>query len=331
MNKFNVETPQEWKSRLYAKTSGEEGTKAFRFKPAMAAISVILIFALTTSAFAFTAIPDFFRSIFQGNNEYLEPLFVQKNIAFDSDTEDIEVLCDGIMGDKNNIAVSFTVKAKGDTAFDINNIYAFETVEFRFDSKSPSNSDGYSSTFGLNYSDSKTLVGDLYISGSSGNGFSDNKLKITLKNLECLKPYDAAGFERILSCSLTSEISVDYTDTSKELSAIKSEIAYKDMIFSPVCSEISNISLNAEFKMIKGNAKDLGEAYPFETITVAFKDGTVSTFNFKEKTQNQNIFYVKSVTQTEESYIFSGVFGDAVDASEVFSVKFNGTELFTDK
>lgn len=328
MSKFNVETPQEWKNKLYAKTSNKDERKLLQFKPVMTAVTVILVFALTTTAFAFTAMPDFFKSIFQGNDEHLNPLYMPKNIVFDSDTDDIEVMCTGIMGDKNNIAVSFTVKSKGDTVFDINNHYIFESAEFLFDSEKPSDSDGYSSTFGLNYSDSKTLFGDLYIYGSSGKGFTDKNLKIELKNLECLRPDNVAGFERILNCRFKSEIAVDYQDTSKELSVLKSEISYKDMIFSPVRSEISNISLNAEFKAIKGNVKDLQESYPFDTLTVTFEDGTVSEFDFNEENETQNIFYINSVTKTENSFSLSGIFGKAIDASKVLSVKFNGVELF---
>lgn len=330
MNKFSVETPQNWKNELYAKTSGREERKSMRFKPVMAAAAVILMFALTTTAFAFTEMPDFFKSIFQGNDEYLNPLYMPKDIVLDSETDELEVLCTGIMGDKNNVAVSFAVKSKGDITFDISTHYIFDTSSFRIESEKPSNDDGYSATFNLNYYDNKTLLGDLYISGNSGNGFTDKELKIVLANLECLKPEDTAGFERILDCKFESEIAIDYTDTSKELSALKAEISYKNMVFSPVCSEVSNISLNAEFKVIKGNAKELGEAYPFESITVAFKDGTVSEFNFTEKTETQNIFYVNSVTQTEESYVISGIFGEAVDAENVLSVEFSGIELFVE-
>lgn len=330
MSNFNVETPQDWKNKLYAKTSGKGEMKPLRFKPVIAAISVILVFALTTTAFAFSSMPDFFKSLFQGNNEYLNPLYMPKTIVLDSETDELEVLCTGIMGDKNHIAVSFTVKSKGNLTFDINNLYLFETNSFRFESENPSNNDGYSSTFNLSYSDSKTLVGDLLISGSIGKGFTGKTLNVELKNLECLKPEINSIYEKILDCKFESEITVDYTDTSKELSALNSEISYKDMTFCPVKADVSNISLNAEFKMIKGDAKNLNESYPFETITVTFKDKTVSIFNFKEKTESQNIFYVNSVTQTETSYVISGIFGEAVDASKILSVKFNNTELFAE-
>lgn len=330
MNKFNVETPQDWKNKLYAKTISRQEQKELRFKPAMAAVAVVLVFTLTTTAFAFAEMPDFFKSIFQGNDDYLNPLYMPKNIVLDSETDEIEVLCTGIMGDKNNLAVSFAVKSKGNTEFDINNHYIFDTSSFRIESEKPSNDDGYSATFNLNYYDNKTLLGDLYISGNSGNGFTGKQLKLALANLECLKPEAAAEFERILDCRFESEIAIDYTDTSKELSALKSEIAYENIVLSPVHSEISNISLNAEFKAIKGNAKDLGEAYPFESITVTFKDGTVSEFNFGEKTEKQNIFYVNSVTQTDETYAVSGVFGEAVEAKNVLSVEFGGVKLFAE-
>lgn len=330
MNKFNVETPQDWKNKLYAKTSGKEERKEWRFKPVMAAVTVILIFALTTTAFAFTTMPDFFKSLFQGSDEYLDPLYMPKNAVLDSDTDELEVLCTGIMGDKNNLAISFAVKSKGDTAFDINNHYIFDTTTFRIESEEPSNNDGYSATFCLNYFDDKTLLGDLYISGNSGNGFTGKELKIALANLECLKSEGTEGFERILDCRFESEIAIDYADTSKELSALKSEITYENVVFSPVCSEISNISLNAEFKVIEGDTKELGEAYPFESVTVTFKDGTVSEFNFSEKTENQNIIYVNSVMQTEETYVISGIFGEAVDAKNVLSVEFSGVKSFVE-
>ncbi len=331
MSKFNVETPQMWKDELYAKTSRKSEHKSLRFKPVLTAAAVIFALALTTTAFAFTAMPDFFRSIFQGNNEHLDPLYMPKNIVLDSDTDEIEVVCTGIMGDKNNLAVSFAIKSKGSLVFDINNNYAFETAEFRFDSENPSNSDGYSSTFGLNYHDSKTLVGDLYISGSSGNGFTNKKLKIRLKNLECLKSEGAAEFEKILDCGFESETDIDYKDTSKKLSAQKTDFSYKNYIFCPVKAEISNISLNAEFKMQKGNAMQLEEEYPFDTITVTYKDGTVSEFNLKEETENQHIFYLNSVTKSEKTYVISGIFGNAVDASKVSAVEFDGIKLFAEQ
>ena len=76
-------------------------------------------------------------------------------------------------------------------------------------------------------------------------------------------------------------------------------------------------------------AKALQESYPFDTVTVTFEDGTFSEFNFNEENETQNIFYINSVTKTENSFSLSGVFGKAIDASKVFSVKFNGVELFT--
>ncbi len=79
---------------------------------------------------------------------------------------------------------------------------------------------------------------------------------------------------------------------------------------------------------MKDDFELLGEAYPFDTITVTFKDGTVSEFNFKEETENQHIFYVNSVTQAEKTYAISGVFGEAVDASKVSAVEFDGIKLF---
>lgn len=331
MNKINVETPQEWKNRLYKKTSSSLEKKKVCFKPVTAAISAILVFALTTTAFAFTAMPDFFKGLFQGNDEYLDPLYAGKNIVLHSDTDDLEIICTGIMGDKHNLAVNFAVKSKGNLVFDIGNHYIFETSSFRFESEKSSNDDGYSATFNLNYSDSKTLVGDLYVSGNVGNGFTDKNLKIHLENLECLKPEDNATFERVLDCNFESEIVIDYMDTSKRMSALKTEISCNDIILAPVNSEISNISLNAEFKVIKGDVKNLNGSNPFKEISVAFIDGTVSEFNFEEKSESQNIFYINSVMQTETTYKISGVFGEAVDASKVLSVNFDGTELFTEK
>lgn len=328
MSKFEVETPQCWKDELYEKTSCKKEYKKLRLKPALLAATLMLALTVTTTAFAVASMPDFFKSIFQGNNEYLDSLYMPKNIMFDSNTDDIEVVCTGIMGDKNNVAVSLTVKSKGDAVFDINNHYAFESIDFRFENDSPTNADGYSATFGLNYSDDKTLVGDLYISGTDGNGFVGKVLKIDLKNLECVRPYDVAGYERLADCTFKSEITVDYPDTSEELSALKAEISCDDLVFCPVKADVSNVSLNAEFEIQKGNIKALEEEYPFDTITVTFKNGTVSKFNFKEKNEKQNIFYVNVVKKTEKSYVMSGVFGEAIDASEVLSVKFNDTELF---
>lgn len=328
MNKFNVETPQEWKNELYAKINSNEERKAPHFKLVMAAVSTILVFALTTTAFAFTAMPDFFKNIFQGNDEYLDPLYTEKNVMLSSKTDELEIICTGIMGDKYNLAVNFTIKSKGDLRFDINNHYIFETNSFRIKSEKPSNDDGYSSTFNLNYSDSKTLVGDLYISGSVGTGFTDKSLKIELKNLECLKQDDIATFERILDCKFESEIAIDYTDTSEKMHAVKSEIPYRNVMLSPINAEISNISLNAEFEIIKGSGKEIDEAYPFEKLTVVFKDGTISEFDFYEENEKQNIFYVKSVTKSENAYVLSGIFGKAVDASNVLSIKIDETEVF---
>lgn len=328
MSKFNVETPQEWKNNLYAKISSNEERKLLHFKPVMAAISVILVFALTTTAFAFTAMPEFFRGLFQGSDEYLDPHYMSKSIMFDSDTDDFEVVCTGIMGDKNYLALSIMVKSKCSTNFIFDNHYVFETMSFRFVDEKPSNDNGYSSTFNLYYSDDKTLIGDLFVSGNSGNGFTGKDLRVEFKNLESLTLEDDAVFERVINCNFESEIAIDYADTSEKMHAVKSEIPYRNIVLSPVNAEISNISLNAEFEIIKGNGKEIDEAYPFEKLTVVFKDGTVSEFNFYEENEKQNIFYVKSVTKTEDAYVLSGIFGKAVDASDVLSIKLDETEVF---
>ena len=98
MNEFSVKTPDEWKEKLYRKTSK---TKIVRFRPIRLVAAIIAaIVCISGSSFAVrvSRAPEYFGSKYLGHSESADQVYSEKNLAFQSDREDLELTCKGIIG-----------------------------------------------------------------------------------------------------------------------------------------------------------------------------------------------------------------------------------------
>ncbi len=179
MNNFKVKTPENWKDDLY---DNIYKTKRKRPKAAVllaAVLTSLICFSFSAFAVRVTKAPEYFGSMFLGKSENADAVYSEKNIAFNSDNEDFELICKGIVGDNSYVYLLFEIRSKGDVVFnDENNSYYFEdiyeTIPFSL---------SYGKSGAVYVKDERTLSSHISLSGKSIN-FIGKTITIDFKNIE---------------------------------------------------------------------------------------------------------------------------------------------------
>lgn len=329
MNRFDftVETPREWKENLYAKTNR---TKAYRMRPValLAAVLAVLI-AVSGTAVAGRVVnaPEYFGSRFLGNAPEAGEVYSEKNVVFESDRDDLQLTCVGIIGDKISLHLVFELVSTGDLLFEADHSYLFETT---------SEDIGFFPSMGKgigNYVvDERTLRIEMNLQGLSEYSFIGRKAKFRFENLEKFKTGGGFRDKTVIPCVFSGEITVDYADTTYKLGALKNELTVNGVTMIPKKAEISNMHLCYEMKVTQG--QELTAAHGdfvdlvHGTLTLELADGSVKTYDLKHPPEDDNDVFASSVGRYGDELHFVLYFPMLIHSAEVKSVKIDDVDLF---
>lgn len=325
MNEFSVKTPDEWKEKLYRKTSK---TKIVRFRPIRLVAAIIAaIVCISGSSFAVrvSRAPEYFGSKYLGHSESADQVYSEKNLAFQSDREDLELTCKGIIGDNYNINLIFHLKSTGDIIFKEDKHYWIEEV---YDYIPLS----YGRSRGTNVItvDERTLQIEIGYGSIYGAGIVGRNIELSFENLIEYKENSFTQTD-FFECNFEGKITVDYKSTNKKFQKTENTVEMHGVTLKPVKAEISNLNLSYVLEVVDG--KEIFEAIDEldiikGTLTLNYKDGTEETFNVTMPPQNENDISVGSVGKRGSKLIVKPHFRSTVNASEIASVELNGVEVF---
>lgn len=323
MNKFNVNTPDDWKENLFLNI--EKPKKKINFKAVAAIAAVIAVVAVSTTGFAYSQAPEYFGSMFFNDSQNLSSIYSSKNIVFESPSDEFTLTCSGIAGDRSRLLTVFELKSNGDFCFDPEEIYFIG--EWGVDT-TPLNLNGYSIGSSSTYVDEKNILIDVIFNSQSLN-IIGGVLNLELKDI-------VVGFgddeEVIIPGEFRGKIKIDYPNTVVNLSKTKNIANSEGVLAKGKDGWISNLGFAFEFRVTDGaeivtSLKDTDLV--FEKMTLNYTDGTSEEFNLRLPPQSENDASIGSVSKDGYSISFRGKFPKLINSSEVVSVAFDDFVLFT--
>lgn len=329
MNKidFTVQTPQEWKDELLAKTST---SKQKRIKPValLAAVLAVLV-GLSGTAFAGKVMnaPEYFGSIFLGNTLAAGEVYSAKNTVFESSREDLQMTCTGIIGDKISLHLIFRITSTGDLLFDPAYNYLFETNDQDlgfFPSMGRS--------IGCRVIDERNLEMYMDMTGISGGSFVGKKVGFFFENFEKYRLGGDFSDLEVIPCAFEGTITVDYTNTTQKLTATENELTVDGVTMKPEKAEISNLHLCYEMTVTSGQeivaVQDDGVSLVKGSLVVAFLDGSVKQYDLSHPQADADDVFASSVSINGDELFFVLNFPSLIHAADVKSVAIDGIVLF---
>lgn len=349
MKKFNVNTPEEWKTSLFEQIACDKKTKIVSFRPLITAAAAFAVIAATIPAFASSdSFPEWISRWFLGDSKLTNTLYSEKNVIFDDNSDEIDVICSGIMGDKHNVAIHLEIKATGENEFSKNDadLFVFNSQSFVMPDGSEAN---VVSSVDLSQTDAKTLSADYFITVGNETVIPES-VNIALRDLVLID--ENGERETIVSGNFSAEIALDYNDSGEvlnkaehsALSAVSYSIDESGFVaatnemteYIPEKLEISNVSVYMVFEACNSNIPDFHlksgdikeEHIPIKSLTVVFSDGTEAEYSAIPANSTNKHILTNNISCSNSKLTFSGILEDAIDASEVKTVKINGNEFF---
>ncbi len=327
MNKydFSVQTPQEWKDELFAKTSTN---KQKRIKPValFAAVLAVLI-GVSGTAFAGKVMnaPEYFGSIFLGNTLAAGEVYSAKNTVFESSRDDLQMTCLGIVGDKISLHLIFRITSTGDLLFDPAYNYLFENNDQDL-GFFPSMGRG----IGCKVIDERNLEMYMDMTGISGGNFVGKKVGFFFENLEKYRLGGGFSDLEVIPCEFEGTITVDYTNTTQKLAATENELTVDGVTMKPEKAEISNMNLWYDMEITQGADRVSPHMLEFVTgvLTLAFADGSMQNYDLQHPPVDDNDVFASSVGRTGDTLTFVLHFPSLIHAADVKSVAIDGVILF---
>lgn len=327
MNNFNVNTPDEWKENLYAKTIHK---KRVRTKPiTILAVAVITTILLSCSVFAvrIAKAPEYFGSLYLGKNPVADKLYSEKNYIFDSDNEDLSLKCKGIAGDNYCVFMIFELKSKGEIVFDKNKSYRIEEL----DQQIPFVPD-YGKGMLCNVIDEHTLEIEVSLSNTEGNNIVGNTIKMYFENILV---YEQNTFNLIdvIECNFSGKFAIDYRSTVKKLTETENSVNMAGVEFKPVKGKISNFHFDYTLEVI-GN-KDVFERLIEEdfitgTLNLNYVDGTREEYRIKMPPEKENDVFAVAIGKRDEKLHVILNFPEPIRSDNIISVELNNMKIFVD-
>lgn len=322
---FSVQTPQEWKENLYAKTN-RLGRKRMKPVALLAAVLAVLI-GLSGTAFAGRVInaPEYFGSVFLGNTPEAGEVYSEKNTVFTSNREDLQMICTGIVGDKVSLYLIFRITSTGDLLFDADYIYLFDINDHEA-GFFPSMGKGV----GCTVLDDRTLEMHVDMMGISGGSFVGKKVGFLFENLEkYISGGDFSDME-VIPCRFEGEITVDYTNTVKKLGATENELTVNGITMKPKKAEISNMHLCYDMKIVQG--AEILEPQLIElvngTLTLTFADGSIKNYDLQHPPADDNDVFAATVSLVGDELQFILNFPALIRAADIKTVAIDDIVLF---
>lgn len=323
MNSFKVKTPDEWKNRLFEKTSQK---KLLRIKPLAiiaAILAVIICISGSSLAVRITKAPEYFGSTYLGTDEISNEVYSEKNYIFDSSRDDLVLKCKGIAGDNFSMTIVFELTSTGELLFDKNKIYRF----FETDQIVP-----FSSSWGRSIAcyviNERTLEINFGLSDINVSRIAGKNIVMYFKNIET---FDKTEF---IECEFSGRIVIDYHNTLNKLKVINNTFSAAGITFKPIKGEISNFNFDFYLEAVDGKEifKSLilfeDKMLP-DTLTLHYTDGTSEKFIIKMPPENENEIF-PGVMGARDNYKLHLMlhFRKPIKAADVISVDLNETELF---
>ena len=328
MNEFSVKTPTEWKEKLYKKTTE---TKTVRIRSAILLAAVIaFLICVSGSAFAVrvSRAPEYFGSKYLGLSESSDQVYSEKNLVFQSDREDLELTCKGIVGDDYNINLIFQLKSTGDITFKEGKRYWIEEI---YDYIPLSN--GRSRGTNVITLDERTLQIELGYGSIDGVAIAGRNIKLNFENIIEYKENSFIQTD-FFDCNFEGKIIVDYKSTNRKLQKTENTVEMHGVTLKPDKAEISNLNLSYTLEVVDGE-EIFGAIDELDiikgTLTLNYKDGTEETFNVTMPPQNENDIIISSVGKRGNKLRVTPHFRSTVNASEIASVELDGVEVFVSK
>lgn len=329
MNKydFTVQTPQEWKDDLFAKTSMN---KQKRIKPValLAAVLAVLI-GVSGTAFAGKVMnaPEYFGSIFLGNTLAAGEVYSVKNTVLESSREDLQMTCTGIVGDEISLYLIFNITSTGDLLFDPAYNYLFENNDHDF---------GFflsmGKSVGCKVIDERTLEMNMEMTGIGGGNFVGKKVEFFFEDLEKYRLGGKFSDLEVIPCAFEGTITVDYTNTTQKLTATENELTVDGVTMKPGKAKISNMNLWYDMEVTDGQEivmrNDDFVDLVHGTLALTFADGSVQNYDLMHPPVDDNDIFASSVGRHEDELTFILHLPSLIHAADVKSVAIDGIVLF---
>ncbi len=324
---FTVETPQEWKEKLYAKTNR---TGTYRIKPAVlfaAVLCVLVVISGTAVAGRVVNAPEYFGSRYLGNTPEAGEIYSEKNVVFESSRDDLQLTCVGIIGDRIGLQMVFHLTSTGDMRFDPSYIYHFETTsqELGFFPE-------MAKSMGCAVIDERTLRIEFDLYGVSGGNFVGKKAEFYFENLEKYKSGGNFSDMQVIPCAFEGSFTVDYADTTYKLGVMNNELTVDGIRMIPKKAEISNMHLCYEMQVTQGldaaGTEDDFVHLVKGTLTLELSDGSVKTYDLKHPPEDDDDVFASSVSRSGDRLSFVLYFPKLIRSADVVKVSVDGIDLF---
>ena len=322
MNSFNVKTPDDWKEKLYVKTSDK---KTVRIKPAtlIAAILAIII-GISGSAFAVrvSKAPEYFGSVFLGGSPVVNEVYSSKDYYFESSRDDLILRCKGIAGDSYSVYILFELKSTGDVLFDKNQSYYIanrdQNISFVTD---------VGTSWSTDVIDERTLSIDISYSTHNGSGLAGKTISLHFEDLETF------DHTKLIDCEFSGKIVVDYPNSTRKLTSTENTVNLLGVEFKPAKGRISNFHFDYTLDVIDGKEiYNQLEDHDFVTgtLTLNYADGTKDDFTLRLPPQNSEEATAASTGKHENDLHLIIYLRKPVSATNITSVELDGVELFVE-
>lgn len=324
MYSFNVNTPDEWKEKLYKKTTHK---KTVRIKPlAVLAATFAVLICISGSALAvrISNAPEYFGSIFLGNSDLADEVYSKKDYYLESSRDDLTLKCKGIAGDNFDVNILFELKSTGEICFNKNKTYHFIDHDYTLPYFSAES--GLSSNF--NVIDEHTLEIQMSLSMNVSRMIG-RSIKLYFKNIEA---FDKTEY---IECEFSGELVIDYRNTVNKLKATENTITAAGVQFKAIEGEIS--SFNFDFYLEAVDGKEIYDSLVLfeekmlpDTLTLRYSDGTSEKFIINLPPENADEIF-PSVSGARDNYKFHIrlYLRKPINAAMVVSAELNGKQLFT--
>ena len=321
MNSFNVKTPDDWKERLYAKTTEKKTVRIKSVTLIAAVIAVIIGISGSVFAVRVSKAPEYFGSVFLGDSPVADEVYSPKDYYFESSRDDLTLRCKGIAGDSYSVYILFELKSTGDVLFDKNQSYYIanrdQSIPFTLD---------IASSWNTTVIDEHTLEISISYSTDGGLGLAGKTISIYFGDLETF------DHTKLIDCEFSGEIVVDYPNSIRKLAPTENTVKLLGVEFKPAKGRISNFHFDYTLDVVDG--KELySQLEDHElvtgTLTLNYSDGTKDNFTLRLPPQSSEEASASSLGIYDDYFHIIVSLPRPISAANVVSVELDGVELFS--
>ena len=320
MNSFNVKTPDDWKEKLYLKTTYKNTVRIKPLTLIAAVLAVIICISGSVFAVRVSKAPEYFGSVFLGDSPVANEVYSPKDYYFESSRDDLTLRCKGIAGDSYSVYILFELKSTGDVFFDKNQSYYIanrdQSIPFTLDIGSSWNTDVI---------DERTLSIAISYSTHNGLGLAGKTISMYFGDLETF------DHTKLIECEFSGEIVVDYRNSIRKLIPAERTINLLGVEFKPTKGKISNFHFDYTLDVIDGKeiySQIDDHKFVTGTLTINYDDGTKDNFTLRLPPRNSDEASASLTGKHENDLRILIGFPKPISAAKVTSVELNSVQLF---